>query len=413
MNTSTTIYNASSVPSFCVGNPLSEALPPLPSDGGLVSALLKPPRGDFSLERAGCASSFYEISSLLDINVPRPESPIVTTRIFSMIHNTYARMNPLGPEFVRSVNEIDKELVQRNEKQEFQSDAMTLLAWSGMGKTTLIKSIAELLPRVIEHTTYKGQPFFQKQVVWLSVDAPVGGSPKGFMLNVAQALDTALELSGPARYQAALEGLSAEAMKVHIARALRIHCVGLLHVDDVQRWGEADSKLRQTSVAMLVGLSNTIGCSLLLSGTAEALKVLQSSFESSRRANRRSAVILESPLEADDLFLTALIDYLFSFQVCQPQVAPTKAIRKLLLTLTAGVPGVLTSLYVATQETALTLNVPLSAALFQEVMQSDFGILSKSVKDLRALRSKGRNSWDPEVDKQFSKFLSNRSKGKK
>lgn len=413
MNTNATIYNASSVPSFCVGNPLSEALPPLPSDGGLVSALLKPPRGDFSLERAGCTSSFYEISSLLDINVPRPESPIVTTRIFSMIHNTYARINPLSVDFVRSVNEIDKELIQRNEKREFQSDAMTLLAWSGMGKTTLIRSISELLPRVIEHTAYNGKPFIQKQVVWLSVDAPVGGSPKGFLLNVAQALDNALGLSGSARYQDALEGLSAESMKVHIARALRIHCVGLLHVDDVQRWGEADARLRLTSVAMLVGLSNTIGCSLLLSGTPEALKVLQSSFESSRRANRRSAVILESPLEADDLFLTALIDYLFSFQVCQPQVAPTKAIRKLLLTLTAGVPGVLTSLYVATQETALTLNIPLSAALFQEVMRSDFGILSKSVKDLRTLRSKGRNSWDPEVDKQFSNFLSSRSKGNK
>lgn len=413
MNTNAAIYNAASVPSFCVGNPLSEALPPLPTDAGLVSALLKPPRGDFSLERAGCVSSVFEISSLLDINVPRPESPIVTTRIFSMIHNTYARMNPLSAEFVRTVNEIDKELIQRNEMREFQSDAMTILAWSGMGKTTLIRSIAELLPRVIEHTTYKGQPFFQKQVVWLSVDAPVGGSPKGFMLNIAQALDTALELSGPARYQVALEGLSAEAMKIHIARALRIHCVGLLHVDDVQRWGEADARLRQTSVAMLVGLSNTIGCSLLLSGTPEALKVLQSSFESSRRANRRSAVILESPLEADDLFLTALIDYLFSFQVCQPQVAPTKAMRKLLLTLTAGVPGVLTSLYVATQETALTLNIPLSTSLFREVMPSDFGILSTSVKDLRALRSKGRNSWDPEVDKQFSNFLSNRSKGKK
>lgn len=405
MNAIPAQYDATSVPSFCKGNPLSEALPPLPSESEFVRALAKPPRGDFSQGNTGSVSSFCEISSLLDINVPRPESRIVAMRIFSMLHNTYSKMAPFSPEFVRSVNDIDKDLIEQNERIEFQSDAMTLLAWSGMGKTTLIASISALLPRMIEHTSYEGRPFFQKQVVWLSVDAPVNGSPKGFLLNIAQALDTALGLNGPARYHDQMTELSAESMKVRIARALRSHCVGLLHVDDVQRWGEADSKTRTMSVAMLIGLSNTIGCALLLSGTLAALAVLQSNFESSRRANRRSAVMLQAAQDGEDPFFSSLVNYLFKYQLTLPAVAPTPEFRQTLLYLTAGVPGVLTSLFVATQEAALLLGCPLSVELFREVMENDFGILSGSVKELRSLRAQGKNQWDAALDNQIAEFL--------
>ena len=282
---------------------------------------------------------------------------------------------------------------------------MTLLAWSGMGKTTLIASISALLPRMIEHTSYDGRRFFQKQVVWLSVDAPVNGSPKGFLLNIAQALDTALGLNGPARYHDQMTELSAESMKVRIARALRSHCVGLLHVDDVQRWGEADAKTRTMSVAMLVGLSNTIGCALLLSGTLAALAVLQSNFESSRRANRRSAVMLQAAQDGEDPFFSSLVNFLFKYQLTLPAVAPTPELRQTLLYLTAGVPGVLTSLFVATQEAALLLGCPLSVELFREVMENDFGILSGSVKELRSLRAQGKNQWDAALDNQIAEFL--------
>lgn len=405
MNPITAQYDAASVPSFGRGNPLCEALPPLPVESEFVEALVKRPRGDFSHSNTGAVSSFCEISSLLDINVPRPESRIIAVRIFSMLHNTYSKMAPFSPEFVRTVNDIDNYLFEQNERIEFQSDAMTLMAWSGMGKTTLIKSISALFPRVIEHTSYHGRPFFQKQVVWLSVDAPLNGSPKGFLLNIAQSLDIALGLHGPARYHDQMIRLSAESMKVRIARALRSHCVGLLHVDDVQRWGEADSKTRSMSVAMLVGLSNTIGCALLLSGTLAALAVLQSNFESSRRANRRSAVMLQSAQDGEDPFFSGLVNFLFKYQLTVPAVAPTPELRQALLYLTAGVPGVLTSLFVATQETALLLGCPLSAELFREVMQNDFGILSDSVKELRSLCSKGKNQWDAALDKQIADFL--------
>ena len=300
LTSTVTTYSPCSVPSFCVGNPLSEALPALPLDAHLATALAKEPRGDFSSRTTNARTAFFEVSSALDINYPRPESRIVAMRTFSMLHNTYSKMNPLSPEFISSVNDIDEKTFQLNEKRPFQCDAMTLLAWSGMGKTTLFNSIASLLPRVIEHSSYKGKPFFMKQVVWLSVDAPVGGSPKGFLLNIAEALDRALDLHGAGSNYYDMLGKSAETMKVHIARALRIHCVGLLHVDDVQRWGESDATAKRTSVAMLVGLANTIGCALLLSGTQAAVGVLQSNFEATRRANRRPAVLLTAPKDEED-----------------------------------------------------------------------------------------------------------------
>ncbi len=412
MNHFSPTYNSASVPSFCVGNPLSEALPSLPLNAELAEALVRRPRGDFSTSEHGTQTGFFEVSSLLDINYPRPESRIVAMRTFSMIHNTYSRMRPLTSEFVKDINEIDKEVFELNERMDFQCDAMTLLAWSGMGKTTLFDSISTLLPRVIEHTSYKGKPFFVKQVVWLSVDAPVNGSPKGFMLNIAQALDRVLGLRGPARYYQQMFKLSAESMKVHVARALRSHCVGLLHVDDVQRWGEADEKSKLMSVAMLVGLANTIGCALLLSGTPAALKVLQSNFEASRRANRRPAVVLMAPENENDLFFVGLVQYLFKFQATGTPIVPTPDICRTLLELTAGIPGVLNSLYVATQEAALELGVPLSSELFRQVMQADFGMLTSSVKKLRAMRLKGRNDWDPNIDKVLRDHLSNSSKKK-
>jgi hypothetical protein len=259
---------------------------------------------------------------------------------------------------------------------------------------------------VIVHTEYRCRRFYQEQVVFLSVDAPIGASPKGFLLSIATALDKALGLEGAASYafQIGRGRLSVEEKCIVLARACASHYVGMLHIDDVQRLGEGSKTLCAQVSAMIIGLANTLGCALLFSGTPAALKVLQGNFEVSRRASRRGVLSLLAPQNEEDPFFKGLVDYLFGFQLQKEPTVPTPELRKALLKLTAGIPGVLTSLYVAAQEMAVVNGLPLDGKLFAGVMKEQFAMLRLALRKLNEAREKGELSWDAAADKTVASF---------
>lgn len=391
-------YQTTKLPAFALGNPLSEALPTLLDLKDQPNALMKRPIGDFKSHH-DMLNGFMQLSTLGDINFPRPESSLLYLRVMSMLHNTYSKRNPLDPATQRKLYSIDEGLLHFYSAMPIQVEATTVVAWSGMGKTTLVRSILSLFPQVIAHTKYGDADFIQKQVVYLSVDAPIGASAKGLLLNIAAALDAALGLEGVRSYVHQLDGASSvESKKVLITRALASHFVGVLHIDDVQRLAEGSKTLRAQVVATIIGMANTIGSALILSGTPAAMDVLTANFEAVRRSVRRGSATITAPLTAADPFFVKLIEFLFRHQIAQPQVVPDDRMRRKLLTLTAGIPGVLTALYVATQVTALTTEVPLSEGLFIDVMASQFAMLRPAIRKLNQARKKGVLAWDAQAD---------------
>lgn len=397
------IYRTDWLPEFAHGNPFCEALPPIPDQNKLTSALLRMPLGTFNQREGSEIGRFLETSTLLDINLPREESYLLAMRCMSMLINTFSRNHPLSIETTKRLYSIDSQFFSNASALPLQVDAFSVLGWSGMGKTTLIRTVLELFPQVIQHSQYAGREFSRKQVVYLSVDAPVSGSPKGLILNIAAALDRALGLSGTSSYvnQFYQSRASIETQRVLITRALATSGLGLLHIDDLQRLAEGSRSQRDAVSAMITGIANSAGCSLLFSGTIDALAVLQSTFEVARRSSRRGSIILEPPINETSPFFFALVKFLFKFQLVEQPVVPTEDLYKHLLKTTAGVPGVLVMLYVAMQETAIASGRSPTKELFDEVMRDQFGALIAPLRKLNAARKRGSKIWSSDLDREL------------
>ena len=198
---------------------------------------------------------------------------------------------------------------------------------------------------------------------------------------------------------------SVETLRVFVVRALASHRVGLLHIDDMQRFSDGNELLKRQAMALVISIANSACCSLLWSGTQDALKVIQTNMESVRRVLRRGAIQIQAPLNGDDRFFSDLVRVFLKHQVVTPHLEPSVALNELLLNMTAGVPGILNSLIVACLESSFINKRPLSPTLIKMVYHEQFVSIKPSIKVLNSLRSQPNQGWDIEIDKVLSKFL--------
>lgn len=402
-------YYPDTTPSRSRGNPLAEALSPFPSDPTeLANSLGRRPSVDFS-KGFDSPSTFYEISNLLSIHKPRVESEYLALKIRSMIYRSYESQNPFAKETIKRLETLEDTSVYVEKSVpaiSTQVDAMMLLASSGMGKSSMISSALRLLPQVITHNKFNGISWFQKQIVYLSIDAPVSASPKGLLLNICDAIDRAL-LAGDSNSVLASVSSSAsvETLRVHVVKALAAHRVGLLHIDDIQRLSEGNKTLMLQAVALIISIANTCCCSLLFSGTPAALKVVQSNMESTRRILRRGSIMIPTPKSIEDPFFSGLVKQLLKHQICDESLPASAEIQELLLNMTAGIPGVLNSVVVTALERSYLFRRPLSAALLRDAFESQFEPIRSAIKTLNTLRKQSALDWRQDIDDEVSNHL--------
>jgi hypothetical protein len=411
------VYLPGATPASLLGNPLAEALLPLPCDPAkLAMKLSRKPRVDFS-KGIEDPTTYFEIAGLLDIHLPREQSKALAFRIRSMIFRSYERQHPFCKETVRRLNTLGDSHVDIERRHEevlldgLHVDAMLLLAWSGMGKSTMIRLALSLLPQVIVHRSFQGRSWFQKQIVFLSIDAPVSASPKGLLLSICRAIDVALGLEDDASILNTIStSASVESLRVHVVRALASHCVGLLHVDDMQRFDEGNKLMKQQAVALLISIANTCCCSLLFSGTQDALNVIENNMESVRRVLRRGSIQLKAPYSDDDPFFSKLVLSILKYQVHETRLEPSGNVIKLLLNMTAGIPGLVNSLLVATLEASFMSRKPLTEALIRAVFEDQFSLIKPCIKVLNTLRTQPEQGWNVRADTSVSKFMNDLSR---
>src|SRR5260370_4860456 len=63
---------------------------------------------------------------------------------------------------------------------------------SGVGKSFSISRILKLFPQVIHHAEFRGRPFTHSQIVWLKIDCPFDGNPRGLCISFFKAIDSLL-----------------------------------------------------------------------------------------------------------------------------------------------------------------------------------------------------------------------------
>lgn len=175
-----------------------------------------------------------------------------------------------------SLCNFDKEVVLNDEilTQSQSIDVMTmgdghtgaaLLGIGGCGKTSAVNKLLERYPQTLIHHNMKNTVI---QIVWLYVQPSSNSDLSTFMDSIGDAIDCALGNLKPiyGRYLREQKKLGAKADKV--AELFRLFNVGVLIIDEIQRFSSFSNK--NDSYETIMTMTNKSKVGLLVVGTEEA-----------------------------------------------------------------------------------------------------------------------------------------------
>ncbi|WP_026970856.1 ATP-binding protein [Aliagarivorans marinus] len=261
------------------GNPLSEAIEVSLDRDVLLNNIVSKPNIQTNFWSLPPFYQMTQLRQLTDAHQPLPQTWLMYNKIMSMILYSYVRRDPFSPEMVRLKSRLAEQM--RQEKVKFihpvgltTAPSALVTGDSGTGKTTMIRTLQSGIPQVVNHRSYKGKHFANKQLVWVSFDLPPTGSAKAMAVNFFRAVDAALGTE----YADEWSARDRESVDKHLT-AMQIcaleHNLGMAHVDELQFMLGYSKSLNSPNLQILEALFNKIGVPILQSCTAEGVDVFK------------------------------------------------------------------------------------------------------------------------------------------
>lgn len=260
---------------------------------------------------------------------------------------------------------------------------------SGMGKTTAIETILSRYPQVIYHRELQGQSKSFTQLVWVHMDCPFDGSPRGLCLNFLATVD---EILGTKYYKSYSTGRqNTDELLMSMARVVRNHALGILVMDEVQVLRDLKSESATKLLNFFVQLANRLGVPIMSVGTCRASKLYGKAFRQARRGTGQGALTW-LPYPKDHSDWNGLFASLSRYQVMDVPVTNPNVLEKLRNVLhkeSAGIVDIAVKLWKFAQWRGLTCkHTSLSTKLITSVAKDSLG----EVRDLlRAFQLKRVN----------------------
>jgi len=352
-NLAQTVYTEQIVPDYR-GNPFIEALPPIWLAEQTVRNLTVAPGfhpGERELDadyRIHCVRRLFQYFQPLATHLD------IERKISIAIRQGYLARNPVTPEHARRLTygyEAIQEKnigVYNNYPMKSTSAGFAIIGMSGVGKTTSIERILSLYPQCIEHTSYYGQPFCVKQLVWLKIDCPFDGSLKGLCFSFFSAFDNALSTD---HYKKFTARSTVDAMLPQMAQMSTNHGLGLLVVDEIQHLSQAKSGGSEKMLNFFVTLVNTIGVPVVLIGTTAAMSVLQSAFRQARRSSGQGALLWDRM--KNDISWETMLRAMWQYQWTKKHTELTECLRNILYDESQGIIDIAVKLFAMAQVKAI------------------------------------------------------------
>lgn len=409
------IYVDPEVPDWA-GNPLIEALPRALDKVQAGARLANYPSFDglqrnepTHIRRLLLQNAMKKIFVPLDIHLDLQQ------RLQLAIRVGYSDRNPLAKgyddQLESRLDEFDQYAGQYEPDEDNSTTAasgFSVLGLSGGGKSRAILRCLNLLPQVIRHSVYKGEEFTCKQIVWLKLDCPFDGSPKGLCIQFFHTVDAILGTSYRQNY--ASKRRTVDEMLSDMALVAANHSIGMLVVDELQRlnvgnpggrrkrFSPGAQKLNPAAERMLnffVQLVNTIGVPVVSVGTYKAMAVLSGEFSQIRRGTGQGDMIWDR-LENDSqwrAFIEALWHYRYVRKESDPagKAGKGKSISDVLYDETQGIIDFAIKVFMFAQERAMETGAEkITSGLIRQVAKDKLKIPrlvleALKTKDMRIL----------------------------
>lgn len=394
-----------------LGNPLQEALPPMLTADQLILRLKHFPTYTEADRTAADEVRYLAIQNSMRCFVPLDIHVDLYRRINNVIRIGYAGRNPMAefrPAAKRlKVDTFDQYNGQHRAGLMSTAAGFNIAGISGVGKSFSIDRILKLSPQAIHHSEYRTRSFTHSQIVWLKIDCPFDGNPRGLCISFFKAVDGLLGTN----YRRAFvkrRQLQTELL-ADMATVAENHYLGVLVIDEIQRLSLARSGGADLLLNFFVQLVNEIGVPVLLVGTYKALSVLSGEFSQLRRGTGQGDLIWDRMRNDEQwaffvksLFRAQYTRKKFSPQDKEPptpQERKSDAVPKTLIDVlyeeSQGVTDLAVKIYMFAQERAIdTEKEIVTASIIRSVARDKFAMLRDVLVALRENNKGALARWD-------------------
>ena len=342
-------------PTLIQDNPLIDALGPYYSPKQLAEQLQYSPLDKVDTRSLNEEEQRLYLGQINSLFIPTLSSMKIADTIQQMLRDGYVPRNP-------RLVETKKRLYNLGEcsgmkfgdlpTSDLTAAGFIVSGITGMGKTKEIKRSLSLFPQVIRHDRDEKSGWaFQKQLVWLYVEASHDGSRRGLLYNILRAIDEALEtdylLTLPKQYR------TVDALAVGVGIVLATHYCGIIVLDEVQEQNFINSPFAKELRLFFLKLMN-LGIPIVVSGNPFALNKLGEYSQLLRRFNSEGHLNMEPASDKSDLdWYEHLVPGLWDYNVMPDKTPLTDEIRHRLFAYTGGIRGLLRHLITGAQKTAI------------------------------------------------------------
>lgn len=363
------------------GNPLIEALGPIPTEADWIRMLARKPLMDSAERHLPTHLRTHLLPRLMTFFFPLPQHLELAQRIDLLLRRGYVHRNPLDKGRVMVLKKV-YELHQQGRFSEAPPyvDPGTLLCTtlcgiSGGGKSTTTEAALAHYPQLIQHSEHG-----MFQVVWLKVSCPSNGSLSALCAAILEAFDRLLGTHFAPRPGARL---SADDLLREVASVALTYNLGLLVIDEIQNVSVKRNGGREVMLNFFQNLANDLRLPILLIGTMKAIAMLEESFRTARRAAAIGS--MQWSLMPCDAQWHALMKTMWKFQWVQNPVPFSEAISISLHKASAGVIALATTMFALAQLRAMRDRTEcVDAPLLDRVAADEFLPLKPLLEALRS-----------------------------
>lgn len=366
-NVTPAVYKEQDVMDFR-GNPLIEALPPILSPEEAYGKLSYYPPYDVNEASLPTHIRYHAIPRINKFFQPVMAHLDLEQRFSRLLRHGYVSRNPRLPEYNRALNGF----------QDIRSTAssMTLMGFSGIGKTTAIERILSLYPQVILHE----HPLNLMQVVWLKLNCPHDGSLKSLCLDFFLKMDQLLGTNYYEKFGSRRNSISS--MVTRMGQIARLHCIGAIIIDEIQHLLATRDNNSEKMMNFFVTLINEVGVPVILIGTMRAKAVLQQDFRQARRGSGQGDIVWQQMKKDDDWDL--LIENLWEYQWIQNHTSLTEDLNQTLYEESQGIVDIAVKLFALAQGRAIETGAEIiTPAAIKQVAKDDLKLVQPMLKALR------------------------------
>jgi hypothetical protein len=420
------VYREPEVPDHAC-NPLEEALPPMLTTDQLILRLQHFPAFDETARNASDEVRYLLIQNSMRFFVPLDMHIDLYRRFSNVIRIGYAGRNPVARIRKSRPNHRLESFDQYSSQcssntAQFMSTAagFNIAGISGVGKSFSIDRILKLFPQVIHHSNYDDKPFTQTQILWLKLDCPFDGNPRGLCISFFKTVDALLG-TNYRRTHAKTRRIQTELLS-DMATVAANHYIGVLVIDEIQRLSLARSGGADLLLNFFVQLVNDMGVPVVLVGTYRALTVLSGQFSQLRRGTGQGDLIWDR-MQKDgqwELFVKSLFrarytrkafsdddiaDPPSTDRIKKPPTQPQR-LSDVLYEESQGITDLAVKIYMFAQERAIDTGKEIvTASIIRSVVRDKFAMLREVLTAMKYNDQRALARWDDVYPHALKEYL--------